>query len=137
VPPTASDAVPPTAPAAVPPTASDAVPPTASDAVPPTAPAAVPPTASDAVPPTAPASSSPPRRARQRSVLGTGWLTVDSHPYGVVFVDGKRAGLTPLVRAPVAAGPHRVSVKLADGRVRHMRVVVEAGREAPRRRVDW
>jgi eukaryotic-like serine/threonine-protein kinase len=120
------------------PTAPAAVPPTASAAVPPTAPAAVPPTAPAAVPPTAPVGAPrPARRARPRAVLGTGWLTVDSHPYGVVFVDGKRAGLTPLVRAPVAAGPHRVSVKLADGRVRHMRVVVEAGREAPRRRVDW
>jgi hypothetical protein len=129
----------PAAPAALPVVAEAAPVAPAAPAVVPAAvaaPVTAPPPA--AAPAPAPVSAPPaPRRARPRPVLDTGWLTVDSHPYGVVFVDGKRAGLTPLVRAPVAAGAHRVSVKLADGRVRHMRVVVEAGREAPRRRVDW
>jgi serine/threonine protein kinase len=106
------------------------------------APAASPPAADPpaADPPAAspPAAIAPTRRASRRPrAAGTGWITVDSHPYGTVYVDGKRAGLTPLVRAPVAAGTHRVSIKLGDGRTRQLRIVVEAGREAPRRRVEW
>ena len=68
---------------------------------------------------------------------GVGYLTLDSHPYGVVYVDGKRTGITPLVREPVAAGVHRIAVKLGDGREQRLRMTIEAGKEAPRRRVDW
>jgi serine/threonine protein kinase len=107
-------------------------------------PAAIPPAAASPAVATPAAASPPPVAAparrtprRPRATAGTGWITIDSHPYGTVYVDGKRAGLTPLVRAPVAAGAHRVSVKLGDGRTRQLRIVVEAGREAPRRRVDW
>jgi hypothetical protein len=106
----------------------------AAIAAPPAPPAAATPAAASPPPVAAPARRTP---RRPRATAGTGWITIDSHPYGTVYVDGKRAGLTPLVRAPVAAGAHRVSVKLGDGRTRQLRIVVEAGREAPRRRVDW
>jgi hypothetical protein len=44
-----------------------------------------------------------------------GTLTVNIEPWGVVYVDGRRfAESTPVYRAPIAAGRHRVKVYSAD-----------------------
>ena len=49
----------------------------------------------------------PPPAAKPR---GTGFLTVDSDPWSHVHVDGRRLGMTPLWRAPVPAGQHRLQL---------------------------
>ena len=46
-----------------------------------------------------------------------GYLTVDSEPWGMVYVDGRRfSELTPVYRAPIVAGSHRVWVFSPDKR---------------------
>ena len=61
--------------------------------------------------PGAPAASGP-----------SGWLRVNSTPPAVVFVDGKRAGHTPLVDYDVRVGAHVVKLVAADKRT-HQRTV--------------
>jgi serine/threonine protein kinase len=76
---------------------------------------------------TQPKPSRPPRRSRppeHRAVADApgaptemGYLTVNSEPWGMVYVDGRRISeLTPLYRAPLAAGAHRVTVYSPDKR---------------------
>jgi len=83
-----------------------------------------------------PTPSMPPGPAPQRD-RRPGWLTVDSRPYATVFVDGKNVGLTPVLRLSLAPGLHRVRAVTADGQQQRFRVVIEPGREAPRRRLVW
>ena len=53
----------------------------------------------------------------QPKVTEMGYLTVSSEPWGAVYVDGRRfAEMTPLYRAPLSAGAHRVSVYSPDKR---------------------
>jgi len=44
------------------------------------------------------------RRARRRA----GFLSVNSEPWSIVFIDGKKLRNTPLLRHPLPAGAHRV-----------------------------
>lgn len=66
--------------------------------------------------PIAPVSAAPKKRIVRAATppsVGTemGYLTVDSEPWGIVFVDGRKfAEQTPLYRAPIAVGPHRVTI---------------------------
>jgi serine/threonine-protein kinase len=57
-----------------------------------------------------------PRRKRARRPGGAGTLTVNSDPWSVVYLDGRRLGMTPLYRARVPAGSHRVRLVPAKGR---------------------
>jgi hypothetical protein len=83
---------------------------------PPTPPVAPAPAASAPAPaPIPPPSNKPAKRhAAPRAhapASEPGYLTVNAEPWGVVFVDGHRfAAETPVYRAPIAAGPHRVAV---------------------------
>jgi serine/threonine-protein kinase len=54
----------------------------------------------------------PPPAAKPR---GRGFLSVDSDPWSYVHVDGRRLGMTPLWRAAVSAGPHRLELKASRG----------------------
>ena len=80
-----------------------------------------------------PAPVRPPRERDTRS----GWLTVDSRPYATIFVDGKKVGLTPVLRLALPPGAHQVRAVLDDGRQQRFRVVIEPARETPRRRLVW
>ncbi|MFH0900360.1 MAG: PEGA domain-containing protein, partial [Pseudomonadota bacterium] len=75
-------------------------------------------------------TSSPPRRAA-RPATENGFLTVNSVPWGAVYVDGKRiANETPLYRLPISAGTHRVTVFDPTRQVHSQprQVVIKAGR---------
>ncbi|MBN2495021.1 MAG: PEGA domain-containing protein [Deltaproteobacteria bacterium] len=58
-----------------------------------------------------------------------GWLTVNTHPWSEVTVDGHPAGTTPL-RKLLPAGEHEVTVRFSHGESKTSRVQVERGRTA-------
>jgi hypothetical protein len=59
------------------------------------------------------------------NVSGTGWIVVNSRPWGDVFIDGKRVGSTPQAFLPLPAGLHRVEVQ-RDGFRPYMTMVTIA-----------
>ncbi len=50
-------------------------------------------------------------RLRGASTQALGFLYVASEPWGSLYVDGERAGYTPVAAAPMAAGPHRLRIE--------------------------
>jgi serine/threonine-protein kinase len=70
------------------------------------------------------------RRARHR---GTGWLSINATPWAIVYLDGKRLGLTPMFRRVVPAGRHRLELRNPDRKlVRKLWIVVKKGEELRR-----
>jgi hypothetical protein len=87
---------------------------------------------SSALPARAHASSSAARtRARHPPAEpATGWLTLDTRPWGTVYLDGRRLGVTPFARVQLPAGKHRLIIDLEDsGRRRPLPVQVAAHAE--------
>jgi len=66
-----------------------------------------------------------------------GWFSIESKPFGRVFVDDREFGVTPLVHKSIAAGRHKVRVVLKDGRTKDMMVIVPAGRAAAPITLQW
>jgi serine/threonine-protein kinase len=66
-----------------------------------------------------------------------GFFTVDSRPYATIYVDGKKVGVTPLLRHALPPGTHAVRAVSETGAEQRFRVTIEAGREAPRKRLVW
>jgi hypothetical protein len=66
-----------------------------------------------------------------------GSLTIDSEPYATIYVDGRRLGDTPLFRAPVPAGRHRVRAVRGDGTQRTFTITVRPGKELPYGQIAW
>ena len=66
-----------------------------------------------------------------------GELSIDSTPYATITIDGRPAGVTPLLHASVAAGHHRVRLSLRDGRSRDVDVDVPAGKAAAPVVIHW
>ncbi|MEO8699480.1 MAG: serine/threonine-protein kinase [Kofleriaceae bacterium] len=67
-----------------------------------------------------------------------GFITIDSSPmYAVIYIDGKRAGETPLVRIQLAPGRHNVRAVSASGTSQTMAITIEPGKVAPTRRFGW
>jgi serine/threonine-protein kinase len=92
----------------------------------------------DPVPPSQPSRAHPRREPpAAAAVTGTGFFTVDSRPFATVYIDGKRVGVTPILRLSLPAGPHTVRAISQTGAEQTLRVVIEAGKEAPRRRLVW
>jgi hypothetical protein len=54
-----------------------------------------------------------------------------------VFVDGVKAGDTPLFHAQLAAGPHHLHLVLGDGRTQDRDVTVTADRDLNLGRIAW
>jgi serine/threonine-protein kinase len=77
------------------------------------------------------------RKSRRAAPVEPGYFTIDSRPYATIHVDGVRRGVTPLLRLPLSPGPHAVVAVTADGRRQSLRVTIEPGVEAPRRRLVW
>jgi hypothetical protein len=54
-----------------------------------------------------------------------GWLTLDTQPWGTVYLGNRRLGVTPFVRIAVPAGRQRLTIDLEDsGRRRPVTVQV-------------
>jgi serine/threonine-protein kinase len=89
----------------------------------------------DTRPPPAPA---PARRDPPKPAGPPGFITIDSTPiYAVIFIDGKRHGETPLVRISLPPGKHSVRAVSPSGASRTMTIVIEPGKVAPTRRIEW
>lgn len=53
-----------------------------------------------------------------------GYLTIDTYPWTKVSVGGRVLGNTPLVRVPIAAGTHLLTLENPDDNVRQTTMVV-------------
>jgi hypothetical protein len=62
--------------------------------------------------------------------LPKGQLTLVATPPAEVFVDGERAGETPILNMPVAVGPHEVTFRHPEFGEEHRAVTVAAGTPA-------
>jgi hypothetical protein len=58
---------------------------------------------------------------------GTGFVTIDSYPWSAVAIDGVERGVTPIIRLPLAPGPHVVVLERPDGGRQSLAVDVAAG----------
>ena len=83
------------------------------------------------------AAPAPAERRAGRRAHARGYFTIDSMPYATIYIDGVAHGVTPLLRVSLAPGSHTVVAVTADGRRRSLRVKIEPGVEAPRRRLVW
>jgi serine/threonine-protein kinase len=66
-----------------------------------------------------------------------GYVSIDSSPYATIYIDGRRTGVTPLIRYRVRAGKRRVRAVLESGQSRRFTITVEAGELAPPRQLRW
>jgi hypothetical protein len=57
--------------------------------------------------------------------------------YSVIFIDGKPYGETPLVRIALPPGKHALRAVSPSGTSRTMTIVIEPGKVAPTRRIEW
>jgi hypothetical protein len=62
-----------------------------------------------------------------------GFITVNSDPFGTVFIDGVEVGPTPVVRYGVTPGQHAIKVVREGYRTTTENVQVDAGNTVPRR----
>ncbi len=70
-----------------------------------------------------------PKEARLKAT-GEGRLSINTNPWSVVFIDGKKMGNSPLTRIKLKAGAHDVKlVNEAAGISEKLRIVIEAGKE--------
>jgi hypothetical protein len=95
-----------------------------------------------ATPTTPPPDAAPvaPDAAAEPSVVPApryGYVSIDSSPYATIYIDGRRAGVTPLIRYRVRAGKRRVRAVLESGQSRRFTIAVEAGELAPPRQLRW
>jgi hypothetical protein len=89
-------------------------------------------------PPLPPKDPKDPKKDPLKTAGPPGFITIDSSPmYSVIFIDGKRLGETPLVRIPLAPGTHAVRAVSPSGTSRTMTIVIEPGKVAPTRRIEW
>lgn len=83
------------------------------------------------------ADAKTPKSAVRRRPLAGGFLTVDSRPvWARVSVDGANVGTTPVVRLPLAAGPHVLTAVSAQGQPRRQKISIASGKEQ-RLKIDW
>jgi eukaryotic-like serine/threonine-protein kinase len=77
-------------------------------------------------------------QAEARSATrGDGFLTVNAEPYATLYVDGKKLGVTPVVRLVLPPGAHRLRLVSSSGQPdKKMRVKIVAGQEL-RKFVKW
>jgi len=106
----------------------------------PVAPPDAPPPAVDAVTVDAPADGpvrDKPRRDRRERAKAPGTFSIDSSPYAVIYIDGVRAGETPLIRRSLPAGTHSVKAVTQDGRTKTFEITVSPGKLTNRGVLTW
>jgi hypothetical protein len=65
-----------------------------------------------------------------RKAKGHGSLSINAIPWSVVFIDGKKAGNTPLMRIQLKAGRHDVTLVNEELGIREkLKIVIKAGKE--------
>jgi eukaryotic-like serine/threonine-protein kinase len=119
--------------------------------LPPTAPVAPPTTQ---IPPTTqvpPKTQQPPRGSKQPPRTAPkqpkptgieplplpGTFSIDSTPYAKITLDGRRVGVTPLLKLTVAPGRHTIRATLEDGRTKDLVIEVPSGGAAPPVVLGW
>lgn len=72
----------------------------------------------------------PPDEECAEDDVATGFLSIHTHPWARVFIDGRAAGSTPLFRHPVKPGGHslRLERENADGSTARMRLRFDVAR---------
>jgi serine/threonine-protein kinase len=81
----------------------------------------------------------PPIEKPEPAVSGPpGFITIDSSPvYAVIYIDNKKMGETPLVNIKLAPGKHAVRAVSPSGTSRNLSIVIESGKTAPVKRIEW
>ncbi len=72
------------------------------------------------------------RSGKPRRTAG-GFFTVDASPYAEIYIDGKKAGITPLVGVPLASGRHTIKAVAANGEVKRFRIRISPKKTTTRR----
>jgi serine/threonine protein kinase len=65
------------------------------------------------------------------------YLTIDSAPYATIFVDGKKLGVTPIFKAKLSPGTHKLRAVSATGAKKHMKLKLKPGRTKNLGRLRW
>lgn len=72
-----------------------------------------------------------------RAPAAPGHFSIDSTPYATIFVDGKRLGVTPIVKRSLPAGHHHLRAVLCDGRHQDVSLDVPSGALAKPIHLTW
>src|SRR5690606_12488941 len=68
-----------------------------------------------------------PRNKEPKSSGNPGYLTMNASPYATVFVDGKKQGITPIVKLKLKPGKHKIKlVSSGDGKTKTMSVTIQS-----------
>jgi len=65
------------------------------------------------------------------------YLTVDSSPYATIYVDGKKLGVTPIFKAKLKPGKHKLKAVSATGAKQTVRLKLKPGRTKNLGRLKW
>jgi serine/threonine-protein kinase len=57
--------------------------------------------------------------------------------YAVIFIDGRRYGETPLIDIKLSPGKHSVRAVSASGGTKILSIMIEPGKRARSRRIEW
>src|SRR5262249_44486662 len=76
-----------------------------------------------------------PEKRRVARPPSPGFINIYAEPWAYVIVDGKRAGTTPMMKLPLAAGSHRVRLE-SPGRRAVQRIVNVTPRQTQLLNVD-
>jgi hypothetical protein len=71
------------------------------------------------------------------TAVAEGFVTVDSDPFAVIYIDGARFSETPVFKRKLAAGKHVLRAVLEDGRERTIDIVVEDGKAKNLGKLTW
>ncbi len=66
-----------------------------------------------------------------------GFVSIDSDPYATIYIDGKKIGVTPLARIPLAPGAHRVRAVSSRGGEQLFNVTIDSGKDARGKKLTW
>jgi hypothetical protein len=67
---------------------------------------------------------------------GKGKLYVNAEPWATIYIDGSKIGMTPVVGESLPAGDHTLKAVTEDGRVKTMKIHIDAGGNV-RKKVTW
>jgi serine/threonine-protein kinase len=66
-----------------------------------------------------------------------GYFSIDSTPYATIYLDGRKLGITPLIRVRVPPGRHRVRAVTEAGDEQRFEIEVEPGKTTPPKQLYW